>query len=226
MIRMVFGIVIAVVATSIVLPLTVSAQNVQFQQTITPLDCTLTTLYYAGGTSTNTDCDPQPPQIDSVDINNGRPIITGKYDANNSLLFRVKFNNVWYVLGEPGSRLTSNGVLWKLDFSDLSEPFDEGTYEIVLEMIARDGETLGSSSRIEIDESDTSTPVTPTPGVVSPTTPSAPNTGFIQFIQSHAVASVLIAGIVGSVIGFVVYIIYTHRNVGKSEVIEPKHQTE
>jgi len=215
MIRAVYAVVVVIVAASIFLPIKVSAQNVQFQQTITPLDCTLTTLYYAGGTSTNTDCDPQPPQIDTVDVNNGRPIITGKYDATNSLLFRVKFNNVWYVLGGPGSRLTSNGVLWKLDFSDLSEPFDEGTYDIVLEMIARDGETLGSSSRIEIDEPDTSTPVTPTPVVASPTAPSAPNTGFIQFLQSHVVASVLIAGIVSSVIGFVVYIIYTQKRKKK-----------
>ena len=215
MIKLLCSIAMMIVATTIVSPLTVSAQNVQLQQTIMPLDCTLTTLFYAGGTSANTDCDPQPPQIDNIDINKGRPIITGKYDASNSLLFRVKLNNVWYVLGQPGSRLTSNGITWKLDFSDITEPFDEGTYEIVLEMIARDGETLGSSSSIEIDDPDTSPPVVSNPPVGSPATPSAPNTGLIQFIRSYAAPSVLIAGIVSAVIGSVIYIVYIRRHEKK-----------
>lgn len=208
MMKVTLGAVAAVCMCLLFVPMSASAEKLQFRQTITPLDCTLTTLANGSGTVINTDCDPQPPQIDNVNINNGRPIITGKYDAVNSLFFRVKFNNVWYTLGAPNSRLTATGNLWRLDFSNITEPFEQGSYEIILEMTTTEGDTLGGSYTVTITPPKPPAPETTIRPISNPRPPTAPNTGFIGFLQSYAMPTIVVSAVLSFAAAGVTYVLY------------------
>ncbi len=58
------------------------------------------------------------PSVNSVNWIGGQPIITGWYDAENTVYLRVFVVDRWYVLGQD-SQLTVNGNSWKLNLSQL-----------------------------------------------------------------------------------------------------------
>lgn len=122
------SLLIAVVSVvAVMMSQAVGAQNVELKQQITPPDCT-----QPGS------CQMDPPVIDSVDMNGGRPIFGGRYDAAFTKYLRVTFRGETYVLGIDGE-LTVNGDRWRLDLSALQPPLPEGSYVLTVEAEGFDG---------------------------------------------------------------------------------------
>lgn len=206
--KILIGIIIAVAAVVFGLSSNAHAQNSQLHQSILPLDCTLTEVNNGVGVIADSNCPPQAPIVDNIQSNDGRPIISGKYDAANSLSFRVRFNSIWYVLGvDP--ELTAVGNVWRLNLSNLAVALEPGEYEIYMEMVSLEGNTLAGDGDLTIRPDD---PI-PDPGAgpTNPVTPIAPNTGyFAQFLRSFTVPSTVVAFIVSVVIA-VLALFIVHR---------------
>lgn len=141
---------IAILAASgLVATTTVSATSVKLHQSISPLDCTVTEINNGSGTSANSDCAPQRPVIESINVNGGRPIIRGLFDAATTLTLRVLFADKWYTLGvDP--ELTASGNVWTLDLSHRKSPFAPGTYQIVVQARSMDGALYTDSDQLTI----------------------------------------------------------------------------
>lgn len=191
-----------------------AAQNSQLQQSILPLDCTLTEVNNGLNVNADSDCPPQPPIVDNIQSNDGRPIISGKYDAANAATFRVRFNSVWYQLG-INSELTAAGNVWRLNLSNLAVPLEPGEYEIFMEMTTLEGDTLVGDGDLTIRPDDP-TP-DPGPGPIQPSVPGAPNTGFLaQFAKTFAVPSTIAAFIVSTILA-VLLLLFVHRKTNTHE---------
>ena len=205
---MLIGILVATVAVLFGFSIDAHAQGSQLHQSILPLDCTLTEVNNGVGVIADSNCPPQAPIVDSIQSNDGRPIISGRYDAANSASFRVRFNSMWYVLG-INPELTAVGNVWRLNLSNLTVALEPGEYEIYMEMTSLEGDTLAGDGDLTIRPDD---PV-PDPGSdpITPVTPGAPNTSyFTQFLQSFAVPSTVVAFIV-SVLLAVLTLFIVHR---------------
>lgn len=140
------GISAPLLAASLVAPLhnVAAAQNSQLQQTIT-LDCLAMPSSPA--------CSMSLPSIDMIDVNDGRPIVSGKYDSTYATSLRVTIDGVTYVL-DTNSELTAVGDTWRLDLSR-SERLPAGIYSIDVESIDNDGKSLSASASFVVhsDES-------------------------------------------------------------------------
>lgn len=206
--KILIGILIAIAAVVFGLSVNAHAQGSQLRQSILPMDCTLTEVNNGLGVDADSNCPPQAPTVRSIQSNDGRPIISGRYDAANSASFRVRFNNIWYVLGvDP--ELTAVGNVWRLNLSDLVVALEPGEYEIYMEMVSLGGSTLAGDGDLTIRPDD---PI-PDPGAgpTNPVTPGAPNTSYFgKFLQSFAVPSTVVAFIV-SVVIVVLTLFIVHR---------------
>lgn len=132
----IFAITLAVMAVPFV-----SAQSgadSTIEQQITALNCNYTTVETGLGRVHDSTCPVFAPIIASLNLNGGRPIIKGVYDAAHSTLFRVQMGGVWYVLGSS-AELTANGNVWVLDLSGLSRALGAGEYSILAESEGEDG---------------------------------------------------------------------------------------
>lgn len=115
------------------------AQQIELEQRIAPLECVYTTTQTGGGLNMDSTCDNQPvPLLTSVDINNGRPILRGTFNASRSLTLRVWIDGQWYTLGVDG-RLMMRDDDWRLDLSGLKEALRPGWYSVVVEVETTDG---------------------------------------------------------------------------------------
>ena len=85
------------------------------------------------------------PSVNSVNWIGGQPIITGWYDAENTVYLRVFVVDRWYVLGQD-SQLTVNGNSWKLNLSQLDPVLKVGSYTVVVQAASRDGTVFASDS--------------------------------------------------------------------------------
>ena len=206
--KILFGILIAIATVVFGLSVDAHAQGSQLHQSILPLDCTLTEVNNGVGVIADSNCPPQAPIVDSIQSNDGRPIISGRYDAANSASFRVRFNSVWYVLG-INPELTVVGNVWRLNLSGLAVALEPGEYEIYMEMVSLEGDTLAGDGDLTIRPDD---PIPdPGPGPIEPAVPGAPNTSyFAQFLRSFAVPSTVVAFIV-SVLLIVLTLFIVHR---------------
>lgn len=184
----------------------VFANQTQFEQTIKPLDCTLTELSNGSGTVINSDCPPQPALIDSVQTKNGRlAVIFGRYDAANIRIFKVRFNGVWYQLGVD-RELTAKGNMWQLDLTTTEPPLTAGRYTVDFEELSYSGSTIMTSTVITIQ------PLPSQPPVITPVTPLPPNTGLRAFVQSYVVPSFFVL-IFAASIGAVGYCWHLRRRI-------------
>lgn len=126
-----------------------SATSVKLHQSISPLDCTVTDINTGSGTSTDSSCAPLRPVISSVDVNGGRPIIRGLFNAVGTLTLRVFFAGKWYTLGvDP--ELTASGNVWTLDLSGLKSPLPPGNYRVEVQARVLDGALYSNSRQVTI----------------------------------------------------------------------------
>ena len=212
--KLLIGILVSIAIVVFGLSITAHAQNSQLRQSILPLDCTLTEVNNGVGVIADSNCPPQAPIVDNIQSNDGRPIISGRYDAANSLSFRVRFNNIWYVLGvDP--ELTAVGNVWRLNLSNLVVALEPGEYEIYMEMVSLEGNILAGDGDLTI-RPDNPIP-DPGAGSTNPTTPGAPNTSYFgKFLQSFAVPSTIVAFIV-SVVIIVLTLFIVHRKANSRQ---------
>ena len=128
----------------------VSAQSGStLQQQIEAVSCSYTTIETGFGVVHDSNCPVFAPTIERINSNNGRPIITGIYDAVHAVGFRVRVGDVWYVLGKS-SELTTSGNVWTLNLSNLEEALRLGNHDIIVEMEGDDGEVRHVKSVITI----------------------------------------------------------------------------
>lgn len=118
---------------------TSSAQQVQLQQQIGPLECIYTTTQTGSGVNTNSTCDNQPiPLVTKVILNSGRPLLRGSFDAARSVMLRIWISGQWYTSGID-SRVAVDANEWTLDLSSLPLPLAAGTYTVIIEVETDDG---------------------------------------------------------------------------------------
>ena len=123
----IFGLTLSVLSTGYVV-----AKDSQLEQQILPQDCNYTTVETGSGVVNDIDCPTFPPVVSNVDVNDGRPVIIGVYDAIHTEELKVWVNGRWYVYGVD-SELTTNGNVWKIDLSQLTNPLPAGDYELIVE---------------------------------------------------------------------------------------------
>lgn len=111
----------------------VAAQNSRLTQEITGVDCV--------ANPSDPEC---PPTIQSIVINEGRPILRGRYNSAVSNQLRVTLNGVTYTLGVD-SQLTAAGDNWDLDLSELDPALSPGDYSVLVESMDVDGNWLSNS---------------------------------------------------------------------------------
>ena len=95
-----------------------------------------------------------PPTVGAVSSNEGRPFLTGLYDANKSFRLLIEVAGVVYELGKNSELTVLNGV-WTLDLTELITPLPSGNYEIWVTTIdARGAESRGQGQLIvtHVDE--------------------------------------------------------------------------
>lgn len=127
-------------------------------------------------------CDMDPPIIDKVKENEGRPIIKGHYDAVYTKILRVIFGGRVYTLGVDGQLTVQNGQ-WRLDLSGISPPLTDGDYELIVETVGYDDEirrvttivTIANAGPVDPEEPGENTQ--PGTGDGGRPVPLAPNTG-------------------------------------------------
>lgn len=162
----------------------VMAQNSQLSQDIVGVDCV---------SSPNTPgC---APVIESVESNNGRPIIRGFYRSARAASLRVSINGWSYALGTD-SELAVSGDSWTLDLSSLDTPIPEGSYVVTVEVVTLEGETITAADQLVVSASGSGSPITP----IQPDQPSLlgrlGDTGQPIFWAVSGAGSTLFAGLI------------------------------
>jgi hypothetical protein len=155
-----FGIVSLSVTATVGMFDVSSAQQVQLEQQINPIECTYTTTQTGTGSNIDSTCDNQPiPLVTSIIANNGRPVIKGVFSATRAIMLRVWINGQWYTYGTD-ARLTVNGDLWELDLSSLNVPLIAGVYTVVIEVETNDGLLLRNTEAAIFEILNVQTPAT------------------------------------------------------------------
>lgn len=140
------------------------AQQSELRQQIQPFECIYTTTQTGGGSNMDSTCDGQPvPVLTSIELNNGRPVLHGTFDASRSIMLRVWINGQWYTLGVD-ARLTTAGDDWSLDLSGLANSLQPGIYIIMAEVETDDGlllhNTDAGSFIVPVLQQDMTLPIT------------------------------------------------------------------
>ncbi len=130
---LVLSIIISLISSS-----TVMANNSQLQQEILPQDCSYTTVETGNGVVNDIDCPTFPPVIDNVDVNGGRPVVVGVYDAVHTAELKVWVDGRWYVYGVD-RELTTSGNVWTFRMSSDSNKLDTGQYIFKVETVDHGG---------------------------------------------------------------------------------------
>lgn len=125
--------ILAVAVVTIGVGASVAAQDSRLTQEITGVDCV--------ANPSDPEC---PPAIQSIVINGGRPILSGRYNSVASTQLRITLNGVAYVLGVD-SQLTATGDNWELDLSELEPALSPGDYSVLVESMDADGNWLSTS---------------------------------------------------------------------------------
>lgn len=161
-----------------------SAAQSTLQQEILAIDCTHTSPATSSGMQNDPACPPFAPTINQIESREGRPLISGVYDAVHTSQFRVMVAGVWYTLGvDP--ELTTNGNAWQLDLGSLSAPLQEGQYEVRAEATHQGGQILSAIQTFTIVQ----------PG--NPSVPGGPDTGVAAIFRGFGVATLAIMFITG-----------------------------
>lgn len=165
MIRLVtiFAVFLALVVAP--LALAQSDSDSKIEQQITPNLCSYTTIETGFGVVHDSTCPVFAPTVERINLNGGRPIITGIYDAIHSINFRVQVANKWYVL-DSSSELTTNGNVWMLDLSKLDDPLPVGRYDLIVEMAGDDNKVREVRAVVVVP------PIGSSQGKTDPETPS------------------------------------------------------
>lgn len=154
-----FGIVPICITATVGMFEVSSAQQVQLEQQINPIECIYTTTTTGVGSNVDSTCDNQPiPLVTSTITNNGRPVIKGVFSATRAIMLRVWINGQWYTYGTD-ARVTVNGDLWELDLSSLNAPLIAGSYTVVIEVETNDGLLLRNTEAAIFEISNVQAPV-------------------------------------------------------------------
>ena len=115
-----------------------NAQSSGLQQQIEPIECIYTTTITGHSPTLDSTCDNQPvPTVSEVIINEGSPVIIGKYQSATARSLRVWLSAQWYTNGvDP--RLKTEADIWTLDLSGTVMLLSEGDYTVIVEV-----ETIG-----------------------------------------------------------------------------------
>ena len=127
----------------------VSAADSTLQQQILPGACSHTTVETGTGTVNDVDCPLFAPEIIEVNTNDGKPIITGVFDAIHTSQLRIYFMGRMYVLNTH-AELTANGNVWVFDLSGLESPLEDGQYSFRIETVMTDDQILGDATTVAI----------------------------------------------------------------------------
>lgn len=97
---------------------------------------------------TNCELDPHAPgclpEVESIDVNQGRPIVAGFFDAATATELHVEVAGIVYTLGQ-NAELVATGDQWVLDLSNLIEPLEPGEYTVAVTVISATDERLTAS---------------------------------------------------------------------------------
>lgn len=120
----------------------VYANEYQLRQEILPVPCE--------STPDAPVCPMSPPTVGAVSSNNGRPFLTGLYDANKSVRLLVEVAGKVYELGID-SELTSLNGAWTLDLTELITPLVSGGYEILVTSIDSNGNEARGNGQLIVE---------------------------------------------------------------------------
>ncbi len=119
------------------------------EQQIMPFNCNYTTVATGRGMTHDSTCPHFSPKVEIIDSNDGRPIITGIYDAVHTLVLQIQIAEVWYTLG-INAELTASGNVWVLDLSRLANRLPAGEHIISVKAEGDDGETRWAQASVVI----------------------------------------------------------------------------
>lgn len=151
----IFSVIIVTVVVSA--PARADSAHSTLEQQITAIDCNHTTVETGMGIVNNDNCPTFPPSVETINANEGKPIIIGVYDAIHTHMLQVRFHGKMYRFGvDP--ELTVNGNVWKLDLSGLADPLPAGDYPVAVQTTNHDGATAEANNTLKITTNSNNSP--------------------------------------------------------------------